>query len=200
MRPELSGPWVLAGHWRTAGSTGPTLNSFLSCALGWGPCFQQLVSTPPPTTVAGFKDMKSQSGSEMMWFLAQLRSRGFSSRICWATPGKAQPHPETLSHRCGRAEATHSGHSRLNSGPVFTGAALAVAPWPSPLLHWVPPPPHGECREDPPGLLQRSNLPLSRTEEEIWGARPASSPRGEAGEELASRAHPRACEERSQQE
>ena len=48
MRPELSGPWVLAGHWRTAGSTGPTLNSFLSCALGWGPCFQQLVSTPPP--------------------------------------------------------------------------------------------------------------------------------------------------------
>lgn len=91
MRPELPGPWVLAGPWQTAGSTDPTLNSFLSRALGWGPCFQQL--PPPPTTVAGFKDMKSQSGSEMMWLLARLRKRGLSSRMCWATPGKAQPHP-----------------------------------------------------------------------------------------------------------
>lgn len=96
---EAGAAWALGPgrpHWLTAGSTDPALNSFLSPARGWGPCFQQLAS--PPRQWHGFKGMKSPSGNEMMWILAQLRSRGFSSLVCWASLGKAQPHPETLSH------------------------------------------------------------------------------------------------------
>lgn len=67
----------------------------MSRALGWGPCFQQLAS---PATGARFKDMKSQSGNEVMWTLAQLGTCGLPLRVCWATAGETQPPSETLGH------------------------------------------------------------------------------------------------------